>query len=225
MRELPVVGRPPAERADATHNRRRILRAAAELIATRGPEAVSMDEVARAAGVGVGTVYRRFGDRARLVYAVIDDRERDFQAAFIQGPAPLGPGAPPAERVRAFLRALADRTEAQADLLLMAESDPPEARFREGSYMLYHRHLEILLQEIRPDADAAYLADALLAPLAANLFLHQRRTRGMPLDRIKAGLDALAGDLTAPRERPGSETRRQQGERLVDQGGAVGGAV
>ncbi|MES9602434.1 TetR family transcriptional regulator [Actinomadura sp. NPDC000929] len=201
MRELPVVGRPPAERADATHNRRRILRAAAEMIATRGPEAVSMDEVARAAGVGVGTVYRRFGDRARLVYAVIDDLERDFQAAFIQGPPPLGPGAAPAERVRAFLHALADRTEAQADLLLMAEADPPEARFREGSYMLYHRHLAMLLREIRPGADAAYLADALLAPLAANLFLYQRRTRGMPLDRIKAGLDTLAEDLTAPRER------------------------
>ncbi|WP_345180660.1 helix-turn-helix domain-containing protein [Actinomadura verrucosospora] len=201
MRELPVVGRPPSERADATHNRRRILRAAAEMIATRGPEAVSMDEVARAAGVGVGTVYRRFGDRARLVYAVIDDLERDFQAAFIQGPPPLGPGAAPAERVRAFLHALADRTEAQADLLLMAEADPPEARFREGSYMLYHRHLAMLLREIRPGADAAYLADALLAPLAANLFLYQRRTRGMPLDRIKAGLDTLAEDLTAPRER------------------------
>ncbi|MEU4826858.1 TetR/AcrR family transcriptional regulator [Actinomadura citrea] len=195
MRELPVIGRPPAERADAAHNRRRILRAAAEVIATRGPEAVSMDEVARAAGVGVGTVYRRFGDRARLVYAVIDDRERDFQTAFIQGPPPLGPGAAPAERVRAFLHALADRTEAQADLLLMAESDPPEARFRDGSYGLYHRHLSILLREIRPDADADYLADALLAPLAANLFLHQRRTRGMPLDRVKAGLDTLAGGL------------------------------
>ncbi|MBD2892552.1 helix-turn-helix domain-containing protein [Spirillospora sp. NPDC000708] len=208
MRELPVVGRPPAERADAAHNRRRILRAAAEVIATRGAEAVSMDEVARAAGVGVGTVYRRFGDRARLVYAVIDDRERDFQAAFITGPPPLGPGAAPSQRVRAFLHALADRTEAQADLLLMAESDPPDARFRDGSYGLYHRHLAMLLREIRPDADAAYLADALLAPLAANLFLHQRRMRGMPLDRIKAGLDALAASLTArpdaaPADRPG----------------------
>ncbi|MFF0520775.1 TetR/AcrR family transcriptional regulator [Actinomadura nitritigenes] len=208
MRELPVVGRPPAERADAAHNRRRILRAAAEVIATRGAEAVSMDEVARAAGVGVGTVYRRFGDRARLVYAVIDDRERDFQAAFITGPPPLGPGAAPSQRVRAFLHALADRTEAQADLLLMAESDPPDARFRDGSYGLYHRHLAMLLREIRPDADAAYLADALLAPLAANLFLHQRRMRGMPLDRIKAGLDALAASLTArpdaaPGDRPG----------------------
>ncbi|GAA4291501.1 hypothetical protein GCM10023178_77690 [Actinomadura luteofluorescens] len=143
-----------------------------------------------------------------MSYAVIDDRERDFQAAFIQGPPPLGPGAAPAERVRAFLHALADRTEAQADLLLMAESDPPEARFRDGSYRLYHRHLTLLLREVRPDADAAYLADALLAPLAANLFLHQRRARGMPLDRIKAGLDTLAGALVAPpdaapQERPG----------------------
>ncbi|MFA1546196.1 TetR/AcrR family transcriptional regulator [Actinomadura chokoriensis] len=198
MRELPVAGRPAAERADAALNRRRILRAAAEVIAARGAEAVSMDEVARAAGVGVGTVYRRFGDRARLVYAVIDDRERDFQDAFIHGPPPLGPGAPPPERLRAFLHALADRTEAQAELLLMAEADPPGARFRDGSYALYHMHLAMLLGQIRPGIDTAYLADALLAPLAANLFLHQRRTRGMPLDRIKAGLDALAEGLIPP---------------------------
>ncbi|WP_243712772.1 TetR/AcrR family transcriptional regulator [Actinomadura sp. 6K520] len=196
MRELPVAGRAPAERADAAHNRRRILRAAAEMIAARGPEAVTMDEVARAAGVGVGTVYRRFGDRARLVYAVIDDREREFQNAFIKGPPPLGPGADPRDRLRAFLRALADRTEEQADLLLMAESDPPEARFRDGSYRLYRRHVAMLLGQIRPDADTAYLADALLAPLAANLFLHQRRTRGMGLDRVKAGLETLAEGLT-----------------------------
>jgi AcrR family transcriptional regulator len=195
MRELPVLGSPPAERADAALNRRRILRAAARMIDARGPEAVSMDEVAREAGVGVGTVYRRFGDRARLVYAVIDDRERDFQAAFLHGPPPLGPGAPPPERLRAFLHALADRTEAQVELLVMAEADPPGARFRDGSYGLYHMHLAMLIERIRPGADTVYLADALLAPLAANLFLYQRRTRGMPLDRVKAGLDALAGGI------------------------------
>ncbi|MBT2212444.1 TetR/AcrR family transcriptional regulator [Actinomadura sp. NEAU-AAG7] len=195
MRELPVVGRPPAERADAAHNRRRILRAAAEVIATRGPEAVSMDEVARAAGVGVGTVYRRFGDRSRLVYAVIDDREREFQAAFLQGPPPLGPGAAPRDRLRAFLHALTDRIEAQADLLLMAESGPPDARFRDGSYELYNRHLAMLIRAVRPGADALYLADALLAPLAAHLYVHQRRTRGMPVERIKAGLDDLLSGL------------------------------
>lgn len=50
----------------------------------------------------------------------------------------------------------------------MAESGPPAARFRDGSYGLYHRHLAMLIAETRPKADAAYLADA-LPPLAANL--------------------------------------------------------
>ncbi|TDD73546.1 TetR/AcrR family transcriptional regulator [Actinomadura darangshiensis] len=195
MRELPVAGRPPAERADAARNRRRILAAAAAVIAERGADGLSMDEVARRAGVGVGTVYRRFGDRARLAYAVVDDRERGFQAAFLHGPPPLGPGASPSERLRAFLHALADRTDAQAELLVMAEADPPDARFRDGSYGLYHLHLAMLVGQVRPAADAAYLADALLAPLAANLILHQRRTRGMPVERIKAGLDTLAEGL------------------------------
>ncbi|GAA4084988.1 TetR/AcrR family transcriptional regulator [Actinomadura miaoliensis] len=204
-RALPLLGpdaeRAPrggrAERADAAQNRRRILAAAADLIATRGVETLSMDEVARVAGVGVGTVYRRFRDRAGLLYAVLDDRERDFQTAFLQGPPPLGPGADPLDRVRAFLHALADRTEDQMDLLLMAESDSPDARFNDGSYELYRMHLETLIARIRPSADAAYVADALLAPLAANLFRHQRRTRGMSLERVKAGLDDLVAGLTA----------------------------
>ncbi len=194
-RPLPVLGGPPAERADAARNRRRILAAAARLLAERGAAALSMDEVAQAAGVGVGTVYRRFTDRAGLLYALVDQRERDFQAAFLHGPPPLGPGAGPAERLRAFLHALAERTDQQADLLLMAEADSPAARF-EASYDLYHRHLAMLIGRLRPEADAAYLADALLAPFAANLFVHQRRARGMTLQRIRAGLDELIAGLT-----------------------------
>jgi AcrR family transcriptional regulator len=197
-RELPVVGLPRAERADAARNRRKILAAAARIIAARGVDALSMDEVAQAAGVGVGTVYRRFGDRAALIYALIDEREREFQGAFIQGPPPLGPGAPPAERIGAFLAALADRTEAQPDLLLTAETDSAGARFG-GAYGVYRAHLSALIAEARPDADADYLADALLAPLAADLYLHQRRVLGMSAERVKAGLAALAAALPDPR--------------------------
>ncbi|NGN65938.1 TetR/AcrR family transcriptional regulator [Streptomyces sp. A7024] len=194
---LPVAdGGQAPERADAAENRRKILAAAAELIEARGVEALSMDEVARAAGVGVGTVYRRFGDRATLVYAVVDARERDFQAAFLGGPAPLGPGAEPRARIRAFLHALVDRTEEQLELLLMAEMDSADARFKEGSYALYQQHLTLLLSEVRPDADAAYLSDALLAPLAANLYRYQRRTRGMSVARIKKGYDDLLAQVT-----------------------------
>ncbi|MBC6462795.1 TetR/AcrR family transcriptional regulator [Actinomadura sp. HBU206391] len=196
-RELPIVGGPPVERADAAQNRRKILKAAERIVATRGVESLSMDEAARAAGVGVGTVYRRFGDRAGLLFALIDDRERAFQRTFLHGDPPLGPGAEPLLRIRAFTHALADRTEAQTTLLVMAEMDSPDARFDDGAYAVYHVHLATLIAQARPEVDAHYLADALLAPFAANLFRFQRHERAMSLERIKAGLDDLINGLRA----------------------------
>jgi AcrR family transcriptional regulator len=188
---LPAMPGQPAERADAARNRRRILDAAARLVATHGPEGLSMDEVATAAGVGVGTVYRRFTDLAGLAQALLDAHERDFQAGFLHGPPPLGPGAPPGERIRAFLHAYVDRLVEQAPLLAVAESHPPAARFGSGAYRLHRVHLAGLVVQVRPAADAEYLADAFLAPLAAVTFLHHHRGLGMSLERIKAGLDDL----------------------------------
>ncbi|WP_084959808.1 TetR/AcrR family transcriptional regulator [Thermoactinospora rubra] len=178
------------ERADAVRNRAKILAAAGAIVATRGVDGLTMADVAAASGVGVGTLYRRFGDRSGLVHALIDARERDFQEAFISGPPPLGPGAPPADRVRAFLHALVDRTLAQLELLLAAETAGPYARFG-GAYDAYHRHLSMLIGQARPDLDAAFTADALLAPLAANLISHRRRDART----IKAGIDGLLGGL------------------------------
>lgn len=178
------------ERADAARNRARILAAAADIVAERGIEGLAMADVAAASGVGVGTLYRRFGDRAGLAHALIDASEREFQAAFLTGPPPVGPGAPPADRVRAFLHALVDRTLAQLDLLLTAETAGPFARFG-GAYDAHHRHLTVLLAQARPDVDAAFTADALLAPLAANLVTH----RGLDATTVKSGLDALLDGL------------------------------
>jgi AcrR family transcriptional regulator len=64
-------------RADAERNRRRILEAAAELFAERGLQ-VSLDDVAARAGVGVGTVYRRFPNREALVNAVLEARVEEL---------------------------------------------------------------------------------------------------------------------------------------------------
>ncbi|MEU6730065.1 TetR family transcriptional regulator [Nonomuraea wenchangensis] len=186
------------ERADAARNRAKILAAAEEIMATRGVEALSMADVAAAAGVGVGTLYRRFGDRSGLAHALIDRREREFQAAYLGGPPPLGPGAPAAERIRAFLHALASRTVNQLDLLLVAETAGPFARFG-GAYHAYHRHLTILIAEARPGRDASYLADALLAPLAANLLAYRMGgEQGLTCEAIRAGLDDLLAGVTGP---------------------------
>ncbi|NED22229.1 helix-turn-helix transcriptional regulator, partial [Streptomyces sp. SID9913] len=89
-------------RADAARNRARLLEAAARLVAERGADGLTMEAVAVAANVGKGTVFRRFGDRTGLLSALLDHSERKLQTAFLTGPPPLGPGAPPAERLRAF---------------------------------------------------------------------------------------------------------------------------
>ncbi len=168
------------------------------MIECSGADQLSLDEVAREACVGVGTVYRRFGDRAGLVYALIDDRERRFQESFMSGPPPLGPGAGPAERITAFLTALVDRVVEQQDLFLLLELGSPKAKFS-GPYRLHHTHLAALLAQARPEADPGFLADALLAPLNAHLISYQRDERGLSVEAIKASVEDLARALTQPR--------------------------
>ncbi len=192
---LPVLGRPPAERVDAARNRRKILSVAERIVASNGVQGLSMEGLARAAGVGIGTVYRRFGDLGGLAFALLDERERQLQAAFLHGPPPLGPGAAPSQRIRAFLHAYVDRLEVQAELLMVAENSAPTARYDSGAYRVHHTHLATMITQARPGGDASYLADALLASLAASLFVHQRRARAMSTERIKAGLDDLLTGL------------------------------
>lgn len=189
--ELPVAGQPQPERVDAARNRRKILDAAAALLAERGPEAVTMNSVAHAAGMGVGTVYRRFGDISQLLHALLDDGERRFQEAFLAGPPPLGPGAPPLDRLRAFLCAVADRTFETGAILRVAEAASPRARYRHGPYLARHTHVAMLLREMRPGSDPTVLAHLLLAPFAPSLFAHLAVERGLTRDEIKAGVADL----------------------------------
>lgn len=155
---------PPRERTDAARNRAAILDAAGRLFAEHGVDDVSMDQVAAAAGVGKGTLFRRFGDKAGLAAALLDARERVLQEAVLHGPPPLGPGAPPADRLTAFADAYLDYLFAHLPLVRMSETAAPGARYRIGAYRFWHRHVAILL-EGTPDPEHA--AHALLAPLAA----------------------------------------------------------
>jgi len=193
--DLPVLdpGQTPRERADAARNRRRILAAAAELVAERGIDRVSMDDVARAACVGTGTLYRRFGDRAGLALALLDDHTRAFQDALIAGPAPLGPGVPAAERLHAFGDGYLDLLERHADILAEAI---PTARGPQAPEQLYTTHLVILLREAAPDLDAEYTARAMLAMLHPAHHLYARRALEWPLERLRGGWHAFVDALT-----------------------------
>ncbi|MEV3937991.1 helix-turn-helix domain-containing protein [Glycomyces sp. NPDC049804] len=155
---------PPKERADAARNRAAILDAAARLFNEHGVEAVSMDQVAAAAGVGKGTLFRRFGDKAGLAAALLDARERVLQEAVLSGPPPLGPGAPEPERLVAFADAYLDYAFAYLPLVRMSETASPGARYRIGAYRFWHRHVSILLPR---GEDPEHTAHALLAMLGA----------------------------------------------------------
>jgi AcrR family transcriptional regulator len=161
--ELPLAKARP-ERVDATANRQRILAAARHLVAEHGPAALSMDAVAAAAGVGKGTVFRRFGDRAGLTEALVSDYMRDFQDAFLSGRPPLGPGAPPADRLEAFLLALIELQHRHLPLALVAESEP--VRPPMGAYGPLLLHTRALVAELRPELDADVIATMLLGAVA-----------------------------------------------------------
>src|SRR6478609_11608132 len=156
MQDLPVIQPQATERADAARNRERILCAARRLFEEKGAGCVSMDEIAEAAGVGKGTLFRRFGSRASLAAAVLSERERSFQEAIIRGEPPLGPGAPARERLVAFGEALLDTLEAHTELLLAAESGP--ARFAHPAHIVHRLHVMLLLREADPSCDAEILA-------------------------------------------------------------------
>jgi AcrR family transcriptional regulator len=147
-----------------------------------------MDEIAAAAGVGKGTLFRRFGDKRGLVVALLDERERDLQGRILAGVPPLGPGAEPGERLVAFVRAYIGYVFLEPDLLIVSETAYPGARFSTGAYAFWRQHCALLLgQAGTPDPQLR--AELLLAALSGEQ-LQQWKAGGLAQDRI---VDQVAG--------------------------------
>ncbi len=186
----PVTWGPPhTERADAARNRRRLLATAREIIAGEGVDTLTMDGLAERAGLGKGTVFRRFGTRAGIFQALLDDDERDFQAQVLSGSPPLGPGAPPLDRLIAYGRAriaflMEHRNIARAALdgrgQVPAGSETPMSR----------AHIRSLLGQLRlGGADLDVLATQLTAALDGPLLLY------LSADTLTEAAGRIAGRL------------------------------
>jgi AcrR family transcriptional regulator len=195
MAELPLVESVRRERADAARNREALIGGAKRLLERHGPEGITMDAVACEAGVGKGTLFRRFGDRPSLFRALIDDRERAFQEAFIRGPAPLGPGAPVPERLTAFGHAMFQLIEDHGALLVESTPVTPALRYGHPVYITYRTHLVVLLSELIGERPAPYLADVLLAALDPDLVLYQRQVLGLSVAELEHGWAQLIAAL------------------------------
>ena len=114
---------------------------------------------------------------ASIAVALLDEHERALQERILHGPPPLGPGAPPAERLAAFYRAMVELLERHGHLALAA--DTGARRYATGAYRAWSMHVGALLAEADVDGGQA-LIDALLAPLAPDVFAHQRASGCSP---------------------------------------------
>ena len=192
---LPDALRP--ERRDAAEHRQRILAEARRLFSERGVEAVSMHQIAQAAGVGQGTLYRRYANKGDLCLDLLKESGMrswtEIEAYLRESAASESPLA----RLDGLIVRIAEVVEQKARLLgAIGDAfcgDRRAMQFRNPFYRWMHNKVATLLTEavdrgeIVP-LDATYTADALLAALSVDLYEFQRHDRGLSQDQIVDGL-------------------------------------
>jgi AcrR family transcriptional regulator len=181
------------ERGDAARNRALLLQAARNLVAERGADAVTTDDIVAAAGVGKGTLFRRFGSRAGLMMVLLDEDEQAVQQAFLFGPPPLGPGAPPTDRLVAFGRERIRFAHDHCELLAAANRDPQNRH--NAPAMVLHTHVRVLLKAADSSGDLDVQTDALLALLDVDYVEHQLAEGGHTLATLGDAWESLARKL------------------------------
>lgn len=195
-----------SERRDAAEHRQQILAAAARLFAVRGVHAVTMDEIARAAGVGKGTLYRRYAHKGLLCLAVMDACWRHFQDQAVDELARNADYLSPLARLHLFLGRLVSWIEEHVDWLgVIADAAAGEQRgnvCRSPFFQWSHQVITDLLDQaiLRCEAavdDPVYAADVLLAALDVDLYAYQRRARGYTPEQIHRGLGRIVDGLRA----------------------------
>jgi AcrR family transcriptional regulator len=170
--EQPVVwGAPPAERADAARNRLQLLTTARRMLAEQGPDRLTMDGLAERAGLGKGTVFRRFGTRAGIFQALLDDDEREFQQQVLSGPPPLGPGADPLDRLIAYGRARARFMVSHRDIARAALDCSAAPLGRQAPMSQIHIRVLLAQLDLGP-VDLDMLATQLAAALDGPVLLY-----------------------------------------------------
>ncbi|GAA4703740.1 transcriptional regulator, TetR family [Promicromonospora umidemergens] len=181
-------------RKDAVRNRAAVLAAADELFAASdSTEEVSMAEIAAAAGVGKGTLFRAFGDRVGLIRALYQARLEPVWHAVEDGPAPLGSSTPPLSRVPALLDAVLCFKLDNRRLALALESTGNASPYEAEHYERWHTLLRDLLRQIPGHAgDSDFAAHVLLAATRADLVEHLAGHEQFPRAKLRAQLATFA---------------------------------
>lgn len=192
-----------AERSDAAENRRRILATAEKLFAKHGVAEVNMADIAKAAHVGQGTLYRRFANKGELCLALLDAQMADFQNESLGTLREMaGRKEPKLEQLCWFLDSVVRFNARHAPLLCAAQHEITLQEAPTGSPFTWQRlTVAGLLNgaarsgEIDAGLDLQVLADVLLAPVHPPVFNFLHTRNGYTLNRISAGLQRLVRGL------------------------------
>ncbi|WP_326727062.1 TetR/AcrR family transcriptional regulator [Streptomyces phaeochromogenes] len=193
-------------RKDAARNRAAVLAAADTLFTEcESPEDVTMADIATAAGVGKGTLFRAFGDRTGLIRALYSTRLEPVRTAVEEGPEPLGPDTPPLQRVPALLDALLCFKLDNRHLALALEATGSDSPYQAEHYERWHSLLRSALEQIPGLTNSDFTAHALLATVRADLVEHLAGRKSVPREDIRKQSATFVAEVlggTGPDEAP-----------------------
>jgi len=214
------------ERRDAAEHRRRILEVARHLFAEHGVNAVSMHQIAMAAGIGQGTLYRRYAHKGELCMDLLHEHYERFVEEIATQLAATAT-SPALERLESVLAKIVALLEEQGAMLgPVAGTDMRDGQCNESDlsrhisyqrtpwYLWLHELFAGLLTEAvergeLASLDVPYTVDAILAALHPAFYRFQRQERGFTSERILQGLRHIYIDgLKAPSVTAGIEDEK-----------------
>ncbi|CAH1191008.1 hypothetical protein PAECIP111892_00453 [Paenibacillus auburnensis] len=186
---------------------RRILEAARELFIASGLEAVSMHAIAKRAGIGQGSLYRRFSDKGEICSMLLRDSTERFLTGLEHELVFPEAGSGALGHLRSSIGRIVDFIEQHAELLQLIKSEFTGKKQLTQFEHPFFRRLNEFLKELLvraaasgeiPAIDPQFTATALIAVLSPDLYLFQQKQYGSTKEQITAGILALFVDGLQP---------------------------
>lgn len=198
-RLLQPKAQPILERADAAKNRQRILVAVRRLLDDKPFEDIKMQDVAKAAGVGQGTLYRRFANKSELSEALFAEDLDVFREHTEQHLEDGAQDTSALERLEWLVAQKIRFIDAHLQLFLASHESVGSARFdcfKKDHHLWMVERVRALLSEAQGGGetdlcDVAFATDALLAAFSPPLLAYQRQELGFSLERVIGGVTEL----------------------------------
>nr|WP_279537902.1 TetR/AcrR family transcriptional regulator [Paenibacillus turpanensis] len=184
----------PVNRRDAQETSDLILQAAADLFNRHGIEAVSMHQIAKAAGVGQGTLYRRYANKGDLCMELLKDSFLVFCSRLDETVSKMA-DEPAQERLYTIFRQLIPHTVENAKWIVEIQAhqrhgDPKPDFFQSEPYRILLRLITNQIEEIQTMGSTAFLHDPaftahiLISSLSPHTVLHLQHQCGYTTDEI-----------------------------------------